>query len=145
MPIGVQVQVLPRAPRFNERVQKMNLAAFSRQILSRAPEKSLLGFFFCQKRSSCGRYLRRRARTSILYQCLNAKLLTYYIISCCNVNISRRRDAPNGEIPKANLLFWLSNYFFFNSISIFLVPQSAPHNPCRHSLLYQTMPRQFVL
>ena len=22
-----------------------------------------------------------------------------------NVNISRRRDAPNGEIPKANLLF----------------------------------------
>ena len=33
--------------------------------------------------------------------------IAWIIASYYNINTSRRRDVPNGEIPKANLLFCL--------------------------------------
>ncbi len=40
------------------------------------------------------------------------KMVDFLVVDCYNGIKSRRRDVPNGEIPKANLLFYLREVFF---------------------------------
>lgn len=49
-------------------------------------------------------YSARVKRAAALARIL-AKTIVFSRNVCYNIDIFRRRDAPNGEIPKANLLF----------------------------------------
>ncbi len=89
------------------------------QIQSRAPDHNFFRIFRTKCDFAYCPYVFHKP--PLLALTILTRSLDYFARVRYNRNIFRRRDAPNGEIPKANLLFC---YRFFRAIFFFVEASS---------------------